>query len=381
MGVRVLHVTPSLAPYGAERIAAGLALGMNRERFQTIVVSLFGPQRDSLAPALEASGIPVVHLNKRRGLDVRMLRKFATVMDEFRPHLVHTNNYVLRYTLLPSLSRKVPVLVHTLHNVADREVDLAGRLLQRWAFRGRVHPVSIAEEVSTSFEKTYRLPRPTLIRNSIEVERFSQAAAGRETWRMKEGFSPDDLIYVSVARLDRQKNHATLLKAFAAGPALISSTKLLLAGEGPLKAELEKTARRLNIVDRVFFLGHREDVPALLGAADVFTLASLWEGNPLSVMEAMAAGVPVVASAVGGVPELVENGTHGLLPMAGDVQGFTSALMLLAQDPVMRRKMGERAAQRARERFHRRAMLRAYEDLYENLLSAAYRGTNVACAE
>jgi glycosyltransferase involved in cell wall biosynthesis len=132
-------------------------------------------------------------------------------------------------------------------------------------------------------------------------------------------------------------------------------------------------AARLNIGDRVFFLGRREDVPALLGAADVFALASLWEGNPLSLMEAMAAGLPVIATTVGGVPELVQHGWHGLLCPPGDIQTLTSALLEIAQDAAARRKMGFAARQRAHERFDQRAMIRAYEDLYEKLLSADVR--------
>ncbi len=371
MQVRVLHVTPSLVPYGAERVTASLAHGMDRERFETTVVSLFGAQEESLGPVLEQDGIRVMYLNKRPGIDLRMLGRFTRVIDEIRPHVVHTSNYVLRYTLLPSLRHGVPVLVHTLQNVAEREVDLAGRMLQRWAFRSRVHPVSIAEEVSESFERTYALPRPTLIPNAIEVDRYTQAKATRAAWRRKEGLGPDDLLFVCVARLDRQKNHGALLDAFAAGPARHPASKLLLAGDGPMRNELEQRAKHLKIGDRVLFLGRREDISTVLGAADVFTLASLWEGNPLSVMEAMAAGLPVVATAVGGVPELMEHGCHGFLPRAGDVPALASGLLALAQDPAMRRSMGDAAGKRARERFDRHPMIRAYEDLYERLLAPA----------
>lgn len=371
---RILHVMPSLAPYGAERTAAILALGMDPGRFQVGVVSLFEEQSESLAHSLTDNGIEVFHLDKQHGLDMRMFGRIHRVLKQVRPHIVHTNNYVLRYTLPPCLLANVPVMVHTLQNVAERESDQFGRWLQRWAFRGRVHPVSIAEKVSESYKQIYGLPRPTLIPNAIDVGLYAQGRATRAEWRRKEGFAPDDLLYVCVARLFAQKNHRMLLDAFAAGPARLPEAKLLLAGDGGLQAELEAQAERLKIRDRVFFLGRREDVVALLGAADVFALASLWEGNPLSVMEAMAAGIPVVVTAVGGVPELVEHGQSGFIAESGNTEAFASALLNVARDSAVLRSLGAAAAKRARDKFDHRQMVQAYDELYGKLLLSSDRG-------
>lgn len=376
MRTRILHVMPSLAPYGAEKTAAILALGMDPARFQVGVVSLYEDQPESLAQILTANGIRVFHLDKRPGPDVRMFGRLTRLFKQERPHIVHTNNYVLRYTLPACLRTNVPVLVHTLQNVAERETDLVGRWLQRWAFRGRVHPVSIAQEVSDSYRRTYGLPPPVLIPNAIEVERYAQARATRAEWRRKEGFAQGDLLYVCVARFFAQKNHKMLLNAFAVGPAKFPEAKLLLAGDGGLQAELESQAESLKIRDRVFFLGRRTDVVELLGAADVFALASLWEGNPLSVMEAMAAGLPVVVTAVGGVPELVEHGQSGFVVDSGNTESFALALVNVARERAVLRSLGEAAAKRARERFDHSLMVQAYDELYGKLLSAAGRGVN-----
>jgi len=358
-----------LVPYGAEKTAAILALGTNRERFDVRVVSLYGEEQQSLAPALRNGGIPLYFLGKRKGLDTRMIARLMDVFAELKPDVVHTNNYVLRYTLLPALRRKVPVQIHTLQNLCDREVERVGRWLQNWAFRGRVCPVSIAEKVSDSFEQVYHLPRPPLIPNAIDIDLYPAWKKQRLEWRQREGFAPDDLLLVCAARFFEQKNHRMLLDAFAAGPAKNPSAKLLLAGDGGLQPELEQQAQRLGIRDRVFFLGRREDVPALLGAADIFALASLYEGNPLSVMEAMASGLAVVATSVGGIPELIEDGRSGLLVNSGDTQAFAQALSRLAGDPAALQATGEAARQRAREKFDQRLMIRAYEDLYEKLLT------------
>jgi glycosyltransferase involved in cell wall biosynthesis len=124
---------------------------------------------------------------------------------------------------------------------------------------------------------------------------------------------------------------------------------------------------------QVHFLGVRTDIPDLLGAMDVFALSSDYEGNPLSVMEAMAAGLPIVATAVGGVPNLLENGREGFIVQPGNVQDLSNAVSCILQNRELRQSLGRAAAQRARENFDVSAMVQAYEEMYENLLDPAHR--------
>ncbi len=303
-----------------------------------------------------------------------MFHRILGVLREFRPDVVHTHNYVLRYVLPPALLHNPPAIVHTIHNVAHLEVDSLGMWLNRRTFGRRVHPVVIAEEGAASFDRVYNpLPagplRPPLIRNGIAVARYAAASSGREKWRAQNGFGPDDLLFVCVARLYLQKNHKTLVEAFASGPAKIPNAKLLLAGDGHLRDEVEARVRSLGISDRVHFLGRRDDIPQLLAASDIFALASMWEGNPLSVMEAMAAGLPAVVTAVGGVPELVTHEKHGLIVPPGDAAVLSAVMLRIANDPAMRRAMGIAAAKRAQTEFDDRNMVEAYESLYDQLLS------------
>lgn len=367
---RILHVVPDLVPYGLERVVASLVKWRDRERFQVDVVSLYGEMEGSLGSVLERAGARIFYLDKRRGFDHRMFTRFSGVLKLAQPHVVHTHNYVLRYTLPPSILQRVPVQVHTIHNVAHREVDFAGRMLQKWAFRGKVHPVAIANEVAHSFRKVYGLERPALIPNGIGVDDFIMPPHTREDWRKREGFAPDDLLFTCVARLFAQKNHKTLLEAFAAGPASMPNAKLILAGDGELLTALEAQACELRIRDRVHFLGRRQDVPSILAASDVFVLSSLWEGNPLSVMEAMAAGRASVVTSVGGIPELLEDDKHGYVVDPGNAPAFAAAMTRLAEHASLRRVMGATASARARERFDHRQMVRAYEALYLSLLPA-----------
>jgi glycosyltransferase involved in cell wall biosynthesis len=363
---RILQVLPDLTPYGLERVVASLATLASSNRFRVSVACLFPPTPGGLTPELRAHGIDVFHLGKHPGLDMRMFPRLARVLRKVRPHVLHSHNYVLRYTLPVSILARVPVLVHTIHNVADKEVDRLGVMLQNWAFRGCVAPVAIADRVADSYERVYRLPRPETIFNGIDIDRYLNASGGG--WRARNGFSSADTLITCVARFYPQKNHQTLLEAFArmARP----ETRLLLAGDGDLRPALVAQAERLGIAARVHFLGRRDDVPELLAASDVFALASLWEGNPLSVMEAMAAGLPVVSSRVGAIDELVTDGENGLLVAPGDAPALADALDRLAGDAAMRRAFGVSARRRAQLDFDHRVMTTRYEQLYVRLLNA-----------
>ena len=359
MKTRVLEVLPSLSRAGAENMAVSLACGLDRECFQTEVVSLYDPRPNGLEPVLADHGIPVRHLGKRRGFDPRMWPRLARVFGELRPDVLHTHSYLLRYVF----PVRRGAIVHTVHNVARNESDALGRVINRLAFRRGVLPVAVGTEVARSFREAYGFEAAATIPNGIDAESYFIPAA-RRGWRQAHGFADDDFLIVSVARLEPQKDPLGLIRAFAQGLKDATGCHLLLAGWGSLEKAARQLAAASGMADRVHFLGVRADVPELLAAADLFALASRWEGGPLAVMEAMAARLPVVATAVGAVPELVEPGVTGILTEPGDAAALARALASLARDPERRRAMGEAAGARA-ARFSAAAMIAAYAELFE----------------
>jgi glycosyltransferase involved in cell wall biosynthesis len=244
----------------------------------------------------------------------------------------------MRYTL-PVASC---AMVHTVHNVALREVDAIGRLIHRIGYKRGVIPVAVAEEVARTFRQTYGF-EPATIHNGIDTSRYQRAPK-----------SSPDVIIISVARLEPQKNPELLVDAFKRLP---ERTRLLLVGDGSLRPSWP----------RVELLGARTDIPELLAQADIFALASDWEGHPIAVMEAMAAGLPVVATAVGGVPEIV--GDAGILVPPRDVDALHSELAALVADPARRTELSHRARERAK-RFDVAHMVSAYEDLFTQAVLA-----------
>jgi glycosyltransferase involved in cell wall biosynthesis len=175
-----------------------------------------------------------------------------------------------------------------------------------------------------------------------------------------------------VARFAPQKNHALLVKAFAQGPASNPNAHLVLVGEGALQDRLQEQAKNLGLARQVHFLGLRTDIPDVLGATDVFVLSSDYEGNPLSVMEAMAAGLPIVSTAAGGVPDLIESGKEGYLVQPADFQGLSDSMAALSRNREARQSLGLAAALRARKNYDVSMMVQAYEEVYETLVEQAH---------
>ena len=368
MRARILHVLPNFGPGGAERMAMHLLLHLDRSRYEVAAVSLYGRQGTDIEAKLERAKVPVWYLGKRLGFDLRMYGRLGKVLKEFNPDVIHTHLSVLRHLFLWVGMQRPQIWVHTVHNVAEREVDWVGKWVHRLAFRLGVVPVAIAEEVAHSIVRVYNIKNVPVIPNGIPLADYALSEEVRQRWRTQEGYEEADLLFVSVARLSPQKDPFSLISAFARAASHTPSLHLLLVGEGPLRSDLEAWVREMGLGERVRFLGMRTDVPAILTAADVFVLSSLWEGNPLSVMEAMAAGKPVIASAVGGVPELVEDGVSGILVPPHKPEVLGRAMMRLAEDPALRQKMGKAAQERALERFGVDRMAREYERLYRILL-------------
>jgi glycosyltransferase involved in cell wall biosynthesis len=366
--IKVLHIVPALTPGGAERMVVHITRGLDRTRFDVVVVSIWRKVESDLEQQLNAAGVTVVYLGKGRGFDWRMYARLRRVLSDYQPDIVHTHLGVLRYAFFSFMwFNRAARWLHTVHNIAEREVEPRAQWIQRLAFAAGVLPVAVSREVAASVRRLYGLERCQVIGNCIPTDLYGSPRLSRHEWRAREGFADDDALIVCVARFRAQKNHELLLEAFAQGPALQRKAHLVLVGDGPLRYQLEQRAQQLDVASQVHFLGARADIPEVLTAMDIFALSSDYEGSPLSVVEAMAAGLPVVSTRAGGVPELVEDGREGLLVRTGDVAGLSTAMSFLLEHAEARHSMGTAGAQRARDSFDVSEMVHAYEELYETL--------------
>lgn len=373
--IKVVQIVPMLGPGGAERVAVDIARGLNRQRFEVAFISIWRRVGCELENLLDNCDVCVEYLGKGLGFDGRIYPRLHRALRDYRPDVVHSHLHVLRYALPSLMLLKPPLMLHTVHNLAEREVEPRAQRIQRYALSHRVIPVAVSREVALSLERLYGISPCRVIANGIPTSHYACPRITRSEWRVREGFTDDQVLFVCVARLAPQKNHAVLLKAFAEGPGGDPKAHLVLVGDGPLRDRLQGQAESIGLARRIHFLGVRTDIPDVLGAMDVFVLSSDWEGNPLSVMEAMASGLPIVSTAAGGVPDLFANGREGFLVPRGDAQALSGSMLFLLRDQETRQSMGAGAARHAKENFDVSRMVQQYEQLYENPLDYSHRLT------
>ena len=382
--IRILQLVDSLQMGGAERLILTLATGTNSERFEVIpcAVHCGGP----LEQELRASGVTykVIGLPRRTVLSgplfIDDMRRIVTavvdIIRELSIDIVHT--HLTRSTLLGVLAarRSNARICATVHNIIfdNKRGNLSPR---RWLMTAGIRMIfpradrliAVSEEVSHAMQSYVGIgsDRITTIVNGINPDRFN-FAEGKEELRRRLRLPIDKPIVVSVGRLTRQKGYPHLLAALALIPPA-ERPLTLLVGDGSDRGDLEAKSAALKLDRDLRFLGTRHDVPELLGASDIFVLASLWEGLPLVLLEAMAAGLAPVATAVGGNTKVIENNVSGVLVPPADERGLAETICSLLRDPLRRQQIG----QAARDRFHRdyslRRFIEAHESLYEEMLN------------
>lgn len=359
--IRILHTLPNFGPGGAERLVVDLLEATDKVCFEVAALSLYPEMGTILEKEIKRKGLCVYFLDKHFGMDLSMFPKIYRFLRSFRPDIVHTHRYVLRYTLLPALFCRIPVQVHTVHNLASREVDRPGKIIHWVAFRlASVVPVSISGEIANTVRSVYGQNIKTpVIYNGIPVQKFSSVPPPMDK---------ENLVILHIGRFAPQKNHRLLIEAFALTLREYPHMQLWLAGDGSLRPAIEQTVKEKGLESQVVFLGIRDNVPELLRQCDMLVLSSDWEGMPITVLEAMAAARPVVATAVGGVPELVDDGVNGLLVPPGDAEVLAQGIVKLARDPALRYKMGMAGRRKALDRFDIAHTAREYEMLYLRLL-------------
>jgi glycosyltransferase involved in cell wall biosynthesis len=370
--VMLFQLITSLVPAGAERLVVHLLEYIDRERFAPVCICLRNPVGSHLEARVQQLGVPLYFLGKGDKMSLEALRKLDALFRQYRPVVAHTHLLALNYAYPLMIRYRTPARVYTVHNLAEKDIGLrTAPMVRALAFRyriGGVVPVAIAEEVRVSIQKVYGYTNPPLIPNGIPTDEYAPNPDTRAQWRQAHGIEPRATVVTHIGRFAVQKNHALLVEAFAQVHS-DAPLYLLLVGGGELEDAVREQVVELGLQERVRFLGVRADVPAILNASDLFVLSSRWEGNPMSVMEALAAGLPVVSTAVGGVPELVQEGETGLLVPSEDTGALACALQALVDDPARRQAMGAAARQHAIAHFDIRHTVRMYEELYERLLA------------
>ncbi|WP_422723737.1 glycosyltransferase [Intrasporangium calvum] len=366
--IKVLWLIKGLGPGGAEQLLLLAAKTVDRNRFE-VRVAYARPDKTHLVQEFESAGITPVRLGAPLARVVAQVRDLRRLMSEVE--VVHAHSPVLaslaRVVARTLPARQRPILVSTEHNewtshrALTRVVNALTAPLdaQRWA---------VSDQVKSTIWAGQRSAYEVLI-HGIELTTAGPDPSVRARVRAGLGITDDEVLSLTVANLRTNKDYPNLLRAASAATRVEPRLRFAAVGQGPLAEEMGALHAELGLGERFQFLGYRRDVADLMAAADLFTLASAHEGLPVAVMEAFAAGLPVVATSVGGLPQQVVDGVHGRLVKPGDADALASALVDVARSNELRSRMGAAARARAPEYDIRRAVS-LQEQAYTRLVAA-----------
>lgn len=364
--IRVLWLTKGLGPGGAERLLVSFAAIADRDRLDLRAAYLL-PWKDHLVGELAARGVPAVCLDGRRSGDPRWVRRLRELVREARIEVVHAHSPLVTALARPALRalprRDRPALMGTEHNLWSSHHP-ATRWANRLTLPLEEATIAVSDEVRASMPAR-PAGRTEVVIHGVDVEAIASRRAERDAARAELGVDADDLLVATVANLRANKDYPTMLRAARQLADAGEPVRFVSVGQGPLAGQLEGERTRLGLGERFRFLGYRQDPVRVLVAADVFCLSSRFEGLPISLLEAMAAGLPVAATRVGGIPTVVTDRREGRLVAAGDPAALAAAVAEL-RDPGLRARCAAAAAERVRAFGIDRAVHRQQE-LYEQL--------------
>jgi sugar transferase (PEP-CTERM/EpsH1 system associated) len=373
----VSHVVLSLDCGGLEHVVLHL-LQEGRQAGQRVSVICLERPGDL---ALEAEGITgSVHcVEKGPGLRLGTIRRLRSLFREIRPDIVHTHQIgALFYAGLAARGAGVPLVVHTEHGK-----HYASRRRTRWLgwFAGlyAAQFFCVSEDIAAEVRACRVVPdrKLSVVPNGINTDRFRDRS-GAQSLRRSLGIPLEAPVLGSLGRLTEVKRQDLLLDAFSQVRRRVPDAHLLLVGDGPLMGDLRRHSCRLGLEEVIHFAGYQPEPARYLAAMDVFALSSRSEGMPLVVLEAWASSVPVVATAVGGLPDLIDPGRTGELVPPGDPTALAEAVARLLEDPQLRSELGEGGYRKVTAHYEVRHMARTYEGHYLRLLGS--EGRHASCA-
>ncbi len=333
-----------------------LAYALKRQGCAVLVVVLQSGET-MLTKRMRNDGVDLIILGKRSGLDLSVSRRLASIMRDFEPDVVHSHLPILQYVVPAARKAGIRNLVHTIHSMAEKETaSNLKRAFNRHYYRsGMVLPVALSGATKKSVEDLYGLgaSRVAVVANGTNLERY-------EPKRSYSLHAPARICHVG--RFEEAKNHSALVAAAARLKDDGHNAVFDLYGVGSLMESVKGAVAKEGLEDEFVFHGLTDDIPSALGEADLFVFPSLYEGIPMVLAEAMAAGLPIVASAVGGIPDMLEDGKNALL-CGTDAFSVKAAVERFLLDEGLRESLGMAARKRAAD-FSSDTMARAYLDVY-----------------
>ncbi len=359
----MLHLLQGLEIGGLEMMVVNLLARLDRSYYQPAVCCY--DSQGSLGSRLSDIGVAIHLIRRRAGIDFAYILKLAKFFRKSGVQILHLHNpTAFFYGTLAGRLVRVPCIVYTEHGrdfSSSKKVKITNRILAHMV--DSIIAVSAAGKEYLAKEEGIERDRIRLIYNGVE-DTQSLTIRPQETIRRELNLTSEQPVIGIVARLDWIKNHASLLRAMQIVNGNYLNAVLLIIGDGPLKVDLQILAKQLHIQDKTYFLGTRTDIPDLLSIMDVFVLCSHSEGLSLTLIEACAAGKPIVATDVGGNREVVKHEVNGLLVPSNEPQSLATAIENILGDSNTAREMGRKGRTVFAEQFTIDIMVDTYQKLY-----------------
>lgn len=360
----VLYVNYCLAMGGIETMIVGFIDALKGTNFVPhVAVFEAGGVLDEV---VEQKGAPLFDLKKKPGIDIGLFFRIAKVIKQQDIEVVHTNNFAtwLYVTIACFFMRNVRV-IHTEHSTVrghKKRRYLAEKLISYITYQ----VVTVSEQVKTNMvELCHVAPsKISVITNGIDIDKFKLDQTVRKSIREKLNIEPSCILFGTVGRAVPVKDQASMIKAFSKISPAEPVAKLAIVGDGPCLGDLRKLVAELSLEDRVLLLGERHDIPDLLSAMDVYVVSSLSEGMSISMLEAMSSSLPVIATNVGGNPELVHQDQNGLLVEVGNPESIAQGMCFMRDHETERKAMAVLSREMVVKGFSNEAMMTRYKQLY-----------------
>ncbi len=353
--MKIVQIMPDFGLAGAEIMCENLTRELIKLGYDVTVVSMYSI-RTSITERLENDGVDVRYLGKKRGLDIAMIFKPKKILKQVKADAIHTHRYCAQYAIPAAIMAGVKIRVHTLHSIASEENRKSARKLNAFFFKHcNLVPVALSELVQDSVTTEYCIAKEKIpvVYNGVDLSK----CISKKSYATKDRF-----VILHIGRFAEPKNHIGLLEAFNIFHANHADSEIWLIGDGEKRGEVENYVKNHNLEKAVKFYGLQSNVYGYLHNADVFILPSIYEGMPMTLIEAMGTGLPIVATKVGGIPDMLED-SCAILTDVNSIQ-IANALERYYADEMLRRNHGQAALRRS-ICFSAEEMARRYCQIYE----------------
>lgn len=358
--IKVMHLVLGLKCGGLEKVVIDLADRLNSKGYQNVICCLDEP--GELADEAIEKGIKLIKLERpEKGVNLSLFLKLSRLFRKEEIEVLHTHNCAPAIYGAPAAKLAgVSAIINTRHG---REKKIVNRFI--WNLNDNI--IAVSEDAKKEFLKWNHVKedRVEVIYNGININKYGGKEVIKDDIKMKLNIPSSVVVIGTIGRLSPEKDHHTLLKAFSIIVKSLENVNLVIVGDGILRKDLESYSLELGISEKVIFLGFREDIPDILSIFDLFVLPSETEGVSLTLLEAMAGSKPVVATDVGGNPEVVSNGETGLLVPPRDHERMAKAILHVLKDKELSDSMGGKGLERAVKHFSLDKTADSYGDIYK----------------